>query len=128
MASRAQLVLERIRPALETGKVVLCDRFVTATIAYQGACGIDPGTIIELGRVATEGLWPDLTVILQVPAEVGMGRLLTDRTRPKSPRQVTAEINGHIHTGLAYWSDRTGKWIYPSWYVTAMEQAREELG
>ena len=91
MASRAQLVLERIRPALEAGKVVLCDRFVTATIAYQGACGIDPETIIELGRVATEGLWPDLTVILQVPAEVGMERLLTDRTRQRDPQAPGAD-------------------------------------
>jgi len=90
MASRAQLVLERIRPALKEGKVVLCDRFVTATIAYQGACGIDPKTIIELGRVATEGLWPDLTVILQVPVDVGMERLLTDRSRPMGPEAPPA--------------------------------------
>jgi dTMP kinase len=75
MASRAQLIEERIRPALAAGKVVLCDRFISATVAYQGASGVDPNKIIEVGDVAVQGVWPDLTIILDLPAEVGLERL-----------------------------------------------------
>jgi dTMP kinase len=75
MASRAQLVAEKVRPALAAGRVVLCDRFISATVAYQGAIGMDPRAIIEVGRVAVGGLWPDLTVVLNVPADVGLSRV-----------------------------------------------------
>ncbi|GMU22486.1 MAG: hypothetical protein AMXMBFR13_25720 [Phycisphaerae bacterium] len=74
MASRAQLVGEVVEPALKAGKVVLCDRFISATCAYQGAAGYDLGRIIELGRFAVGGTWPDLTLILDVPTEQGFDR------------------------------------------------------
>ncbi|KPK85781.1 MAG: hypothetical protein AMJ81_02770 [Phycisphaerae bacterium SM23_33] len=83
MASRAQLVAERIRPALEAGKVVLCDRFISATVAYQGASGVDPKSIIEIGNIAVQGVWPDLTVILDVPVDVGMRRIGVPRGKRK---------------------------------------------
>jgi len=82
MASRAQLMAQRVRPALAEGKVVLCDRFISATVAYQGASGVDRKTILELGRIAVAGRWPDLTIILDVPVELGMRRIkppLADR-------------------------------------------------
>ena len=92
MASRAQLVEERIRPALAAGKVVLCDRFISATVAYQGASGVDQKTIIELGQIAVGGLWPDLTIILDVPVEVGMQRIGAARGRlAKPPGQAAAQ-------------------------------------
>src|SRR5438552_2414223 len=60
MASRAQLVAEVIRPALEAGQVVLCDRFLLANVVYQGyAGGLDPEEIWQVGRLATGGLEPD---------------------------------------------------------------------
>jgi len=74
MASRAQLIAEKVRPAVEAGKVVLCDRFISATIAYQGASGVDVGPIIDVGELAVGGCWPDLTVVLDLPAEVGLKR------------------------------------------------------
>lgn len=74
MASRAQLVAEVIDPALKAGRVVLCDRFVSATCAYQGAAGYDVKRIIELGRLAVGDTWPDLTLILDVPVEEGFRR------------------------------------------------------
>ncbi len=74
MASRAQLVNEVVRPALDAGETVLCDRFISATCAYQGAVGVSLAQIIELGRHAVDDLWPDLTVILDVPPEVGFER------------------------------------------------------
>jgi len=75
MASRAQLVAERIRPAIEAGQVVLCDRFVSATVAYQGASGVSADRIIKIWQVAGEAFWPDLTVILDLPPETGLRRV-----------------------------------------------------
>jgi len=74
MASRAQLVAEIIKPALEKGKTVLCDRFISATCAYQGSSGYPVDKIIELGKFAVGDIWPDLTIILDIPAEEGRDR------------------------------------------------------
>lgn len=74
MASRAQLVAEVIKPALEKGKTVLCDRFVSATCAYQGSSGCSVDKIIELAKFAVTDIWPDLTIILDIPAEQGRNR------------------------------------------------------
>jgi dTMP kinase len=74
MASRAQLVAEIIRPALETGKAVLCDRFVSSTCAYQGSSGYPVEKIIELGKFAVGDVWPDLTIVIDIPVEEGLRR------------------------------------------------------
>lgn len=82
MASRAQLVDERVRPALEEGKTVLLDRFYYSTAAYQGIAGeVGLENVLELARVATGGLEPDRTVILDVPAEVGLERTGSESDR-----------------------------------------------
>ncbi|MGD2108796.1 MAG: dTMP kinase [Phycisphaerae bacterium] len=77
MASRAQLVAEVIRPALEAHKTVLCSRFVSATCAYQGAAGDDPKRVLELAAFAIGDTWPDVTVLIDVDPKEGFGR--TDR-------------------------------------------------
>lgn len=74
MASRAQLVREVVKPALEAHRIVLCDRFVTSTCAYQGAAGYDPKSVIELARFAIDDCWPDLTLIIDVAPEDGFSR------------------------------------------------------
>jgi dTMP kinase len=74
MASRAQLVAEVIRPAIEAGETVLCDRFISATCAYQGAAGMPLDQIIALGRLAVGDTWPHLTIVLDLPPEVGFER------------------------------------------------------
>ncbi len=74
MASRAQLVGERIEPALREGKTVLCDRFISATCAYQGAAGYDVARVIEVGRYAVGETWPHLTVVVDLPVEEGFRR------------------------------------------------------
>ena len=74
MASRAQLIAEIVKPAIEAGKVVLCDRFISATCAYQGAGGYSVEKIINFGHYAVGDIWPDLTIILDIPAEEGRAR------------------------------------------------------
>jgi dTMP kinase len=74
MASRAQLVAEVVRPALAAGETVLCDRFISATCAYQGAIGVPREIIIELGKLAVGDTWPHLTIVLDLPPEVGFER------------------------------------------------------
>jgi dTMP kinase len=75
MASRAEMVARIIRPALEVGLVVVSDRFVSSTVAYQGAAGgVDAALIWELGRIACGGLSPDLTVIMDLDVEAGFAR------------------------------------------------------
>lgn len=82
MASRAQMVEEIIRPALASGHVVICDRFLLATIVYQGfAGGLDPAEVAAVGRSATGGLLPDLTIVLDVPPATARQRVGSARDR-----------------------------------------------
>lgn len=74
-AGRAQHVAEKIKPALAASRVVLCDRFADSTIAYQGyARGLDLALIRQLNEVATGGLTPDLTILIDLPVAVGLSR------------------------------------------------------
>jgi dTMP kinase len=74
-ASRAQLVAEVIRPALAAGRVVLCDRYADSTMAYQGyGRSLDRDALAALTTIATGGLWPDLTLLLDVDVERGLAR------------------------------------------------------
>jgi dTMP kinase len=74
-AARAQHVEQVIRPALEAGAIVLCDRFADATTAYQGGGrGLDAKLVAELNLIATDGLRPDLTLLFDIPVEIGLSR------------------------------------------------------
>lgn len=74
-AARADLTERVIRPALEAGRTVVSDRFSDSSVAYQGAArGLGVGEVIGLCDTATDGLWPDLTLLLRVDPEVGLGR------------------------------------------------------
>lgn len=76
LAARAQVVSQVIKPALARGEWVICDRFADSTFAYQGyGRGIDVRLLKELNDFATEGLKPDLTILLDVPSEVSRARL-----------------------------------------------------
>lgn len=92
-AARRQLVTEVIRPALESGRAVLCARFADSTLAYQGyGAGVDLDLLRSLATAATDGLTPDLTILLDVPVEKGLIR--------KAPGDVTrfeAEYDLEFH-------------------------------
>lgn len=89
-AARAQHVDEVVRPALQAGKIVLCDRYTDATLAYQGGGrGLDRALIIELNALASAGLTPRLTLLLDLPVEIGLGRA-------SSRNQATADQEGRF--------------------------------
>jgi dTMP kinase len=75
LAARADLTERVIRPALEAGRTVVSDRFSDSSVAYQGAArGLGVGEVIGLCDTATDGLWPDLTLLLKVEPELSLGR------------------------------------------------------
>jgi len=72
LADRAQHIHEVIIPALEQGKIVLCDRHTDSTLAYQGyGRGIDLGLLRSLNDIASQGIKPDLTLLFDCPVEIG---------------------------------------------------------
>jgi dTMP kinase len=75
LAARADLTERVIRPALEAGRDVVADRFSDSSVAYQGAAReLGVGEVISLCDTATDGLWPDLTLLLKIDPETGLGR------------------------------------------------------
>ncbi|HMO25537.1 MAG TPA: dTMP kinase [Tepidisphaeraceae bacterium] len=76
MSARAQMLAEVIRPALDAGKLVLSDRFVSSTLAYQiGGDGLTAQDIRAVAEIAIGGRWPDLTIILDMPAHRSIERV-----------------------------------------------------
>jgi len=89
MAARAQLVAEVIRPALAQGKSVISDRYLLANVVYQGhGGGLDVPSLWEVGRVATGGLEPEVTIVLDLPVEAAAQRL--QRTLDRMEQQGDA--------------------------------------
>lgn len=81
-ASRRQHLMEVIRPALEDGKLVLCDRYVDSSLVYQGiARGIGYDEVLSINRFAIDGSFPDLTLFVDVCPEVGLKRVFNTKNR-----------------------------------------------
>lgn len=79
LAARADLTERVIRPALDQGLDVVSDRFSDSSVAYQGAArGLGVGEVINLCDTSTDGLWPDLTLLLRIDPEIGLGRAQSD--------------------------------------------------
>ena len=97
-ADRAQHVVDVIRPALEAGKAVISDRYAASSIAYQGhGRQLPPGQVAQLSDWATDGLWPELTVLLAVPPGVAEGR----RARPKDRLESAGrDFHERVHEGF----------------------------
>lgn len=88
-ASRAQNVDEVIRPALEEGRTVLCDRFTDSTLVYQGCGrGLDTEVVRDLDRIACRGLKPDVTILIDIDVETSLARARrrNERTGPDESR------------------------------------------
>jgi dTMP kinase len=92
MASRAQLVREVVEPSLSKGITCVCDRYVSATCAYQGAAGHDPKQVVALANFAIGDIWPHLTIVLDLPPKVGFKR--TGRKTGAARRRSNAGAHG----------------------------------
>ena len=98
-AARAQHVAEVIRPALEHGDIVICDRFSDSTVAYQGyGRGLSLDDVRLANRMATQGLVPDLTVLLDVPVARGLARKRGE-SAPDRIGQEGAEFHERVRQG-----------------------------
>jgi len=98
MASRAQLTAEVIRPALAAGRTVLSDRFLLANVVYQGhAGGLDPEQVRSMCLLATEGLEPDLTFVLDLPIEQALARRQGPSDRMESR---AADFHARVRAGF----------------------------
>ncbi|WP_028575273.1 dTMP kinase [Desulfonatronovibrio hydrogenovorans] len=113
LADRSQHVHTVIRPALEAGSTVISDRFADSTIVYQGyARGMDPGTLDHLNQIATTGIWPDLTVLLDLPAEIGLKRALDRNIQQNLTRSEgrfeaeSLDFHNRVRQGYLAWAGR----------------------
>jgi dTMP kinase len=116
MASRAQLVEREIKPAIEGGSLVLLDRYFLATYAYQGVGRELPEKMLRAANaMATDGLVPDLTLLLTLPVEAGLNRAIK---RGERDRMERAELAFHERVAHAYEA-----FVAPTW-----QQAHPECG
>jgi dTMP kinase len=101
LAARCQHVTHLIMPALRHGTVVLCDRFYDSTFAYQGfARGLDLRWLRTANKVATGGLTPDLTIVLDLPVSVGLARRRADRGQQNRLDHETERFHRKVRQGF----------------------------
>ncbi len=108
MAARAQLMTQVILPALARGEMVLCDRFVSSTLAYQlGGEDLTADEIREVADVAIQGRWPDRTIILDMPAEQSLARLKGGKDRiEQRPLEYHEMVRNNYHAQAALEPER----------------------
>ena len=81
-ASRRQHLVEKVWPALKEGKIVICDRYLDSSLAYQGgARGLGVEEILNVNLFATENTWPDLTLLFDIKPEIGLARINANSER-----------------------------------------------
>ena len=125
MAARTQMAEEVIRPALESGKIVVADRYLLSNVAYQGyGGGLDVATLWEVGRVATGGLAPDLTLLLDMPAAAAATRL--DRPLDRMEQQGAA-FHARVREGFLAEAARRPREIAVIDASRAVEQVQAEI-
>ena len=102
-ASRRQHLIEKVLPVLESGDVIFCDRFVDSSIAYQGyARGIGEEGIREINQFATEGIEPDVTLYIDVLAEVGIQRIHANLDEREYNRLDQEKLDFHEKVRAGY--------------------------
>ena len=81
-AARRQHLVEKVWPAVKEGKIVICDRYIDSSLAYQGgARGLGIDNIADINMFATENTWPDLTLLFDIPPEIGLERISANKNR-----------------------------------------------
>ena len=81
-ASRRQHLVEKVWPALKEGKIVICDRYLDSSLAYQGgARGLGVDNVLNINLFATENTWPDLTLLFDLKPEIGLARINANADR-----------------------------------------------
>lgn len=99
-AARRQLVTEVIRPALDAGRTIVCARFADSTLAYQGyGSGLDLDRLRALEAIATDGLVPDLTILLDLPVEDGLARK-TPEDETRFEREFDLAFHRRVRAGF----------------------------
>ena len=100
-ADRAQHIAETIRPALAAGQLVLCDRFSDSTIAYQGhGRGLDLTMVRTMDAAARDGVWPDVTFLLDCPVEDGLRRAAARHSVSDRFERETVSFHERIRAGF----------------------------
>ena len=126
LAARAQHVSERLRPWLNNGGVVVCDRFAASTLAYQGAgFGLDVAALLEMNAFSTAGVLPDLTVLLDLDVQVGLMRSLGQRGSDweKAGGMNAQELEFHARVRRGYLEQAEAH----GWAVLDATQSPEDL-
>lgn len=99
-ASRREHVVKTIRPALAEGKIILCDRFIDSSLAYQGfARGLGIDKVYDLNQYATEGLLPDLTILVCVHPQIGLSRIKKDARNLDRLELEELEFHNKVYQG-----------------------------
>lgn len=100
-AARRQHLVEIVIPALEAGKIVICDRFLDSSLAYQGyARGIGIDEVLKINQFAIDELMPDLTIFLNVRPEVGLDRINNSKVRQKDRLDLESlDFHKRVHEG-----------------------------
>ncbi|MCP1121870.1 dTMP kinase [Bacillus sp. 3103sda1] len=107
-AARRQHLVEKVMPALEDSYIVICDRFIDSSLAYQGyARGLGVDKVFEINRFATEDCMPDITIYLDIDPEVGLARIRKDDNREVNRLDLESmEFHKRVREGYLQLVDR----------------------
>lgn len=128
-AARRQHLVEKVMPALERNYLVLCDRFIDSSLAYQGyARGLGVDKVYEINRFATEDCMPNLTIYLDIEPEVGLARIEKDANREVNRLDMESiKFHKRVREGYLQLVDRFANRIVVVNADQPMEEIMEEV-
>jgi len=124
-ASRRQHLVEKVWPALKEGKIVICDRYLDSSLAYQGAArGLGVENVLNVNLFATENTWPDLTLLFDIKPEIGLARISANSNREVNRLDLEKlEFHNKVREGFLSLAKR-----YPDRFVVIdASLSREEV-